>query len=34
MKKEWFYLKGYLIEIIFTIGLMVVYGVIVWVMTL
>lgn len=34
MKKELFYLKGYLVEILFTLGLMAIYALIVWVMTL
>lgn len=34
MKKEIFYLKGYLVEILFTLGLMMSYALIVWVMTL
>jgi len=29
MKKEWFYLKGYLFEILFTIGLMVLYALVI-----
>lgn len=34
MKKEFYYLKGYLVEILFTLGLMMIYVLIVWVMTL
>jgi len=34
MKKEIIQLKGYLIETLFTLGLMALYGLIVWVLTL
>ncbi len=34
MKKELYYLKGYFVEILFTLGLMLIYALIVWVMTL
>jgi len=34
MKKEWLELKGYAVEIVFTLGLMVLYALIAWVLTL
>ena len=34
MKKEMIQLKGYFVEIIFTLGLMALYALIVWAMTL
>ena len=34
MKKELFYLKGYVVEIIFTLGLMVLYAAVIWILML
>lgn len=34
MKKEIFYLKGYIVEILFTLGIIVLYAAVTWIITL